>query len=537
MFSIKYGGNSNGDGLNSGPERNIAGGAKEKRSRRNQKGAALALIVVAALLLCYLIYLGFQYCMLNGGSREVRNGVDASVLNISKRIFDVKVPPTGAYADCADSTGMIGLSNINRVWGKAYLISANIDEMKQDGVVTNDAVGAGEAAYQMAEDVSKSLHDVLSDRTVLNGLFSNMASQRRVPMLGGAAIQHSSDFQTYPVAMVDRGAESNISFDASALPKNATVNQVNAGNGNYIQGYSPFKANSKTFCFVPFRLGETPHLIADSYFNSNRADSHPITDCDFAIPNAFQGHGGAGGGTIALGATASAVANPQLQFQLTVPHAFLRIKFSNHSVWMIDGKPRNTMPYGSTPEKYWGIRDRKLKDGRTINGWATLGTEYSKPSLLAVIDAVPGDHTPGMQKLLQRAKEIEPAFTMDRLRALLSKQEPDPKNLTYFIFPKYSTEDLTDPQLDIASSGKGLPDWLAAAAGAEAEQREIVKEQVLTDNENATVLITGNPPDCPKWMEISGAMKWRPGTGMGQCLGTLYLDRVTTVFYKPGTED
>lgn len=513
-----------------------ANSADRSRALRNQRGAALSLIIISAVLLVLLIYLGFQYCMVNGGSREVRNGVDASVLNISKRITDVKVAPSSAYSDCADSTGMIGLSNINRVWGKAYLISANIDEMKEDGVSTNDAIGAGEAAYQMAEDVSRSLRDELMDRTVLNGLFSNMASQRRVPMLGDATIQHPSNLTSYPVAMVDRGAESNLSFDASALPKNAKVNQVNLGNANFIQGYTPFKANSKTFCFTAFRLGETPHLIADSYFNSNRADSHPIADCDTAVPNAFQGNGVAGGTAIALGATASAVANPQRQYQMAVPHAFLRIKFKNQSIWTVDDKVWNTMPYGSKPEKIWGIRDRKLKDGRTINGWATLGSEYNKPNLWAVINAVPGDHNPAMQKLLQRAKEIQPGFTNEKLQALFNKQEPDPQKLTYYIFPRYNTEDLTDPTLDIAPDGNGLPDWLASAASAEAEDRDIVKEQVLTDNENATVLITGNPPDCPKWMEISGVMKWRPGTGMGQCLGTLYVDRLTTVLYKPGTE-
>lgn len=511
-------------------------------SRRSTRGASLFLIALAAFLLAYLIYLGFQYCLLTGGSREVRNGVDASVLNLSKRVCEVRVSPGAAYRDVADSAGTISMTNINRLWGKAYLINANVDEMKHEQLVTADAVGAGELAYQLAQDVNDELRAGVTNKGTLDALFSHMSNKRGAPLLGASKIDNTVE-AGYPIALVDRGAESNLSFDPASLPKGAQPEQVCAGNTSYIQGYTPFTANGKTFCFTPFRLGETPHLIADSYFNGNRADSRPLPDYAMAIPNAFQGHGTAFGTGTSLAAAASAVVNPMQQYQLAIPHGFIRIHFTSISKWTIDDKPAaRDIPYGPDSGKVWGIRDYRLKgtDGkpgsRILNGWAELGMEFKKPSLMAVIDAVPADHVPALQRLLQRAQEIEPGFSMGRLQSLLQKQKPDPAVTTYYIFPRYTTADLTDPVLEMAPAGKLLPEWLRVAAAGEGGSKEVVKESVLEDHEHATVYIMGGNPDCPKWMEITGSMMWRPGTGMQQCLGTLYVNRITRVKYQPGTE-
>ncbi|MBX9691939.1 MAG: hypothetical protein K2Z81_06105, partial [Cyanobacteria bacterium] len=75
--------------------------------RRNQAGASLIFIGICSALLIALIYCGFQYSMLLGGSRQVRNSVDAAVLNVNTRLVESKVTPQVDYSDCADSSGQI----------------------------------------------------------------------------------------------------------------------------------------------------------------------------------------------------------------------------------------------------------------------------------------------------------------------------------------------------------------------------------------------------------------------------------------------
>lgn len=512
--------------------------AKRNRAARKQHGASLFLIAGAAILLCCLIYLGFQYCMMLGGAREVRNGVDAAVLNLSKQVCGVKVPPGPAYGDVADTSGFISMANINRVWGKAYLINANVDEMKTEGTISGEAIGSGELAYQYAQQVNDNLRDTVTAKSTLDALFSNLADKRGAAMLGAGKIDREQR-STYPIALVDRGAESNLSFNPAGLPKAANPSNVQLGNSTYLQGYTPFTANSKTFCFTPFRRGETPHLISDTIFTSSRADAHPLNGFDMPIPNAFQGSGTAFGTTTSLAAAASASVNPMQQYAMAIPHAYIRINFSAISYWFVDSKKINTIKYRPNTGQVNGIKEYKLKNSnRVLNGFAELGTEYKKGSFYDVVHALPGDHTPAMQRLLQRGQEIDPDFTLGKLRAMMQQMPPDPTVTTYYLFPRYQTADLTDPTLELASANKNMPDWLDATARAEGGVIDVVKEDLLMDYEHAHCYIYGGTPtDCPKWMELTGVCRWFPGTGMGQCLGQLNINRTTTVKFKPGTED
>lgn len=495
------------------------------------------MIAGAAFLLAGLIYLGFQYALLTGGSREVRNGVDAAVLNLSKRICDVKVKPS-SYVDCADSSGLVGVSNINRVWGKAYLISANVDEMTMENVSTGEAVRAASSAYDDAQAVNDELRATITNKQTLDTLFKHLGNKRGAPLIGAQGLTTNAE-TLYPNALVDRGAESNLSFNPAGLPRGANPPKLCFGEKNYLPGYQTFSANNRKFCFTPFRIGETPHLIADSNFSQNRSDSHPLGDFATPIPNAFQGTGTAFGSGTALAAAASAVVNPMQQYQMTIPHAFIRITFSAISKWTIDDKEvRPPIPYNANSGKVTGIKDYRLKNtNRLLTGWANLGTELKKPTLMAVLTAVPGDKEAALQRLVQRGQEIDPSFSMGQLQNLLNKQKTDPTVKSYYLFPRYSSPDRTDPTLDMGSAAGGLPDWLATQATAEGADKEVVKEtDPHRDYENTFVYIINGSPDCPKWLEITGTWVWRPGTGASQCLGTLYVNRLTTVKYKPGTE-
>jgi hypothetical protein len=517
----------------------VVSNSRRTRAMRRQDGASLFLVIGAAILLTALVYFGFQYSMMIGGSRQVRNGVDASVLNLSKLVCAIKVTPNAAYSDVADTTGRISVANINRVWGKAYLINANVDEMKLDGTTTGEAIGSGESAYDMAKQINDDLRNTVTNTKILDQLFSDLARKRTAPLIGANSIG-KEERSTYPIALVDRGAESNLSVNMAALPKNASPKVLEFGDKSYIQGYTPFRANSKPFCFTSFRLGETPHLISDTIFTGSRADSHPLPEFDMPIPNAFQGTGIAGGGGGTLSAAASASVNPMQQYNMAIPHSYIRINFANISNWYVDSKKVNgPIPYFANSGQINGIKNYKLKNSqRVLNGFAELGFEFKRGSVLDVINALPGDHTPAMQRMLQRAQEIDPDFSLDRLTGLLQKQRPDPNVTTYYLFPRYTTEDMSDPKMEMAAGEKNLPSWLQTALVAEGNEKEIVQEKVFRDYEHAHAYIYGGTPtDCEKWIELSGVCQWKPGTGMTQCLGNLNIRRTAAVKFRPGTED
>jgi hypothetical protein len=157
---------------------------KRKPRNRNEQGAALGLVIICAFLIVLSIWGLFQMGMVMGGSRQVRNGVDAGVLNISKRIIEVKVPAQDKYVDVADSTGNVGMSNINRVWGKAFLINANTEAMTQDGQASGTTTAAAEGAFDQAKAINDQLFNRVSSDAVLNNYFQQMAHQRQATMLG-----------------------------------------------------------------------------------------------------------------------------------------------------------------------------------------------------------------------------------------------------------------------------------------------------------------------------------------------------------------
>jgi hypothetical protein len=216
---------------------------------RSRSGASMILIVVFAILLIAALVAGFKYCMYLGGSSEVRNAVDAAALNVSKRVCQLKVPPQGVYGDCVDNTGTIGLANINRVWGKSWLINANAQSMQQMGAAKPDAVANAEQAYTQAQNINDSLGAQLKDKQILDQYFNQVANNRPASMIGSQATVSTDRTSTWATAMVDRGGPSNLSFEKGQIPPGMSV----AAAGKYFAGYTPLAANNKHFCFVTFK--------------------------------------------------------------------------------------------------------------------------------------------------------------------------------------------------------------------------------------------------------------------------------------------
>lgn len=503
---------------------------------RSQRGASLLFIIACAVLLGFLIFAGFNYAMMMGGSRQVRNSVDASVLNIAKlSALASKVQTNAAYKDCADSQGLIGMSNINRVWGKALLINANVEAMEKEGLSTAAATGGAETAYNMAQILNDRLFEKVTDNGTLASYFQDLAANRTSPMLGGGNLNQQQD-STFPFAMIDRGGTSNLKYTPQQIPKGVSV----LNTGEYLQGYSTFETNKRKFTFTSFAEGEMPHLISDTYFASNRPEVAPFTGNN-PIPNAFGGTGVIDGMRGSLMATASAAANPQRTFTLAIPQSYVLLTFQNNVKWYVAGKVVNVTSYDLEPKHHeWGVKEKPIpKKDQVINGFADIGNETNQPGLLQVLNAVPGDHDTALQKMLQRLQEIKSDFQMTDLKQLLAKQSVI-NSKVFYIYPDYKSPDFTNPTIRIAAANsKNLPSWLTKVGppgtGADGTDSKVVIENKLPrDQPNSSSVDVIEGPQNPKpetYTELSGAIWWKPGTGSNQCLGEMRVARLCDVYY------
>jgi hypothetical protein len=146
---------------------------------------------------------------------------------------------------------------------------------------------------------------------------------------GGAMAPPSFDF-----SFVHRGSESNIVIDLSQLPDkvNVSANAITAGR---LYGYTAIQANGSQFCFIPYRQNEMPHLISTEEFQRNSPSTNPLP-VSSAIPNAYQVRGSLPDDP-SMTSIASAVVNPQRQYELAIPHAFVVIHLQPTQVtWLVN---------------------------------------------------------------------------------------------------------------------------------------------------------------------------------------------------------
>ena len=507
-----------------------------KSKRRSQRGASIILIAALAILLIVAVYLAFRFSMIEGGSNEVRNVVDAAALNVSKKAVQIKVPAGTGYQELADTSGMVGLANINRVWGKAYLINANLQSMQSTGQVGQNASGNAEEAYQQAQAINDQLASSLMNKQALDLYFNQVANNRAARMLGSDATVSTDANKSWATAMVNRGDESNLSLLPQQIPPGAKAVTVKRGGKLFMAGYTPFQANNHPFTFTTFHIGEMPHLCGDSYFEQNRNDTNPIPEARNPLPNAFKESGQAGTSQATVLAAACAVANPMRSYNLALPHCYVSVTFTNTAQWFVEGKQVKTTKYGYEPQTYWEVKQYPLppaKGGGKLDGYASLGNEYKHPTFWGVFSSLPGDHTVALIPVLQRLQEICPNFTMNQLVGLLTNQPFDPNNQTYYLYPVYNTPDLVDPQIK-CSTPANLPGWLNPNAPTDGTPLSVMQEGVQTDipNYDWENITGGSSPQGPHWTKVSGNIFWSPGTGYNSCLGTLYVTRLTQCYFN-----
>ncbi len=501
---------------------------------RSEKGASIALAAAFFFVCVLLIYFGFNMSVLMGGSRQVRNAVDAAVLNVAKRQIETKVKSNNAFADVADSTGNIGISNINRVWGKALLVNANAEEIQRSGLANSSTMGNASTSYQMAKQLNDGLVEKLNDPIRLNMYFRHTSNRRGAPLLGESAKLDKAKDTQYQTAMVGRGDESNIRYKADQFPTQTPICGLNFRGGNYLAGYTSMMMNGKPFMFTTFHAAEMPHLISDTVFQQSKPTVTPVGDFSNPIPNAWHASGVVYGEKGNLRASASAVANPQRQFDLAIPHGFVRITISNKSKWYVVGELKKELEYKSEPgQKILGLPGAKLPDDKQFDGWANLGNEYNQPSLLAFMDMTGGDKETVYNKMTQRLKQVDPKFTNQLLKKLLDKVSLTAGASDYYIYPVYKSADHTDPYLTVAPSTGKLPGWLNKDLPLDGDPGLVLKEKTLYGEPNTCWPVSESNPPPEAGTKFTGRIDWAPCTGFNQCLGVVKMARETKINFVP----
>ncbi len=511
---------------------------KSKRARRRQSGASLLLIIACAFGLVLLIYGLFQLTMIMGGSRQVRNAVDAGALNVSKKMMEIRVPTDPKYADVADTNGKFGMSNVNRLWGKAYLINANLEEMQKSGRAGPAASGNGDTAYQIAQTVNDQLFAELADPKNQDIYFHQMAGRRTANLINPGMGIDRTKTGSCPIALVDRGDESNLTMQPSQIPDGVAAGKVDKGSKSYMQGYVPMTANNKKFTFTSFHEGEQPHLISDNLFESNRADKAPIDDKGTVIPNAFRQFAEASNGQTGVSAIASAVANPIRTYDMAIPQSYITIHVNNLSIWNVDMKPVKMIPYDFKQQRVQGLKDYQTAT-RVINCFGTIGAEYQGGnSINAILNALKADINPAMKKLLQRIQCMDPKFTKARLIKLFDQQQYDPKVQRYYIFAADQSADHTDPNIQMVPDNGSLPPWIDPKKWEGTSDPNLdgirgdalVTEPTTTDQYAHADQSPGGTPQ--PYATNTGVMHWQPGTGFNKAVGDLYVVRLTQLYFS-----
>ena len=501
---------------------------------RRSRGASFALVIAGAFLLLVVGVAAFQLAMYLGGSRELRHSVDAAVLNVSKRATENKVlcgVGTG-YDDVADSTGMVGLSNINRVWGKAYLINANEDSMVKGGYGSGASSANASAAFLGAQQLNDNLFNMLTSKASNDAHFTQIASNKPTRLLQGGNQVYTDKSSSWAYGWVYRGEESNIAVDTGAIPTGITPQYLVQNQVTYLQGFNPMQVNGKYICFTTFHANEPPHLITDTAFNQAKA---AIPNTVNPIPNTFQEAGQIKNTQIPLTARANAVANPMRGFNLAIPHAYVTIQINNGVSWLVQGNLYATDVYYPNEGTVWKVKNYQIKKpGNGIeNGYVSLGNEYSPANVYyAINNALPGDHSIVFTTLLQRIKQFCPNYTNAQLQTLLSGMPYNNGDTTWYIYPTYTQPDLSDPTVHIVAATGQLPSWFIPAS-PDGGAKQIMVEAPVTDGPNScwSDIRKGTYRTDKHWTIEGGQISWQPGTGFAQNLGTLSVKRDTTVTF------
>lgn len=491
-------------------------------SIRSRSGQSMPLVVVCALILIICAVAAINIGMVLSGSQQVRNAVDAGALNIAAHAVDVKLQPPLTLSDVADSTGQIGMTNINRAIGKTFLINLNAESMQKSGQA-GQSQGNAQSAVSDLETLSQQLAHGIKDQTFLSAHFNSMLPNQGQSKFTEARVAGSKAPQ-FATSYVHSGQTSNIIATANQLPAKISFNGQGA-----LPGYKPLPANGQSMYFVPFKTGEKPHLISTDEFQANRQSP---AGWQAPLPNAVQATGSTGSDSPVI-SVASAVMNPQQTYALSIPHGFVTITLpTTNVVWQVNGKQAAASTYQLSAATQWKVQNQKVGCNSTLNGYASLGNEYKGGNLWAAINGVPSPaHMQAVKDLAQRMAEVDQGFTTANLIQLLKQQPLVPNTFTYVVYPVFKSKDNSDPQIRVSPIDQVAAGWFNSGATADGTEQSLGKESLQDTPNSSWGQVTGKWQLTDHHVDVSGQVMWTPGTGYNQCLGALRLDRHAQVTF------
>jgi hypothetical protein len=545
-------------------------------NRRHKKGSITAFGVVLAMVLVVLGGGFLFFILFMGGQREVKNAVDAGMLNIGKQVQDnisVTLSPSedqrcflDVTTDTIDSSaigdGKVDLRRINRVWGEAMLMAINADAA---GGNAGSGTSNAQSACQGAKDLSDALSDKLTTASNLFPFFTEFTDSNSVRMLGTAVKAKVLSGSGWQTSLMDRNSESNIVLNGSppnfnlppgySLPNDTyTKSQrknvpTEAGSYYFLKGYAPLTIAGNTFWQVPYQYDEKPHMVAKSEFDAHTVSAEPIS-WDKAVPNGFSGEGEAQKGNSGEKALSCVLTNPRQPFQLAIPHGFVKIHLDQMQAhWKFF--PTAYPPVDFTQSDYGYIPDTQsgtpMPQGGVLcslvsPGDTELGLDVAGRTLDGVIfsDFLGGDKSTVESYLVNRCNEMITKPGMSVSASDVHSALSNPISLAAMVsgaasdFYLYSPDGASLTCLPQAAAIAKSP-WLALTSSNDPDGTE----KQLVDDDNMPMFAgfpTATPdPFCTVDLELGWAtwdesIWWTPGTGYNSCLGTLRVKHWTDVF-------
>ncbi|MBX9670506.1 MAG: hypothetical protein K2X93_23090 [Candidatus Obscuribacterales bacterium] len=513
---------------------------------RTRKGAALGLVAALGFALVLIAMAFFVISLYFGGARETRNATDAGALNVGKKSLTVTVKSEGGdedqFSDVADHNNEFGLSNINRVWGKALWTAINAVDIQKRGAENGSTSSHSSSMYQAAKQISDRLADKLNKPDNLYPFFEQVATINSVRMLGETARAKVQPGNNWKSSLMERAEESNLVINSDQLPGVVTLNTLGSvadkGGHDCLPGYKGVNVYGRDYWFVPFKFNERPRLESKDHFTQNQLISAALPGWSNPVPNAFSIESKTIGGATANQRAMSYVkANPMTNYDMTIPHAFIRIKFVKNDVkWflnMIPYPPDSDYGFGPVPETV--SRFIPYVPGCGTGQVSTqMANEYIPNTVFKCMFPLPQPQHPDvLTTLLQRCREIDPSYTMIKLTGILNAAIVTGDG-NYFIVPAPGGSLVCVPESAVTS----VAPWIKKSAGPDSEETTLVNE--LWPPYTYPNYVTAWTVECASlfgstgygvfsFTDADGTICWYPGTGYDGFLGELVIDRQTNV--------
>lgn len=567
-----------------------------KTGPRAQRGSMMILIIGFTFFFIILAVGVVQIMLILGGSHEVQDAVDAGTLNVGKKsvlittktgsgignqignmlgnILGKAAPglngalggvgggigggigsilnsalgsmggPESQFNDVLDDNASVGLTNINRVWGKALLAAMNNKQMHDANLATGESDAHVESLYSGAKSISDRLADQLNQPKNHFNYFAELSRRSTTRMsTDNAKAQVIPDIKgNWETACMDRGEESNLIIEQSQLPEGFKADDPNfakkCDDGKIrFKGYTPINVGGKDFPLVSFMTKTQPHLVSQKTFSDNLLKTKPMSFWPKPIPNAFSCQGRLSDPNKPdkneQRARSFVISNPQKDFQAQFPHGFLKIQVDDCDLiwnqWPVPGEVGKDS-YGAYPLQQKSHTFIIFGLG-TMDVQAYVGNEFVPPTLDKALNAFYGDTDEIKKNMVQRIAQIKPGYTVDDLDKMLGSTFMFPSDKEFFIFPDSKGEIRTMTRT-FAMANNVL--WLPLSDNEpDGKETEMGDDQSLPMIPNFCTWQTKSVLGLSGGAAIAiaeGKFFWQPGSGWNGCLGKVRIKRKTTVY-------